>query len=171
MAARFPKMLKNYNVHIEGVGYTGLATELKIPNLEFKQEEHRAGGLDHPLPVDLGQEKMEMEMTFSEVNPTLKKLVGIHNGGKTRVMCYGALNDDMSPASDPVVIKMEGKFTKHEHTGWKAGEKTEEKYTFHPLVYEEIVAGDTTTMIDTLGMKRVIGGTDYLEQIRANIHP
>lgn len=169
MGSRVPKVLYNFNVHIDGVGYAGLATEIKLPDLSYKIEEHLAGGLDHPYPINMSLESMEMTLTFAEVNGDIAKLVGIFNGGSTRIQCYGALNDNTSQSSDPVQVTAEGNFTKYESTAWKAGEKTEEKYTFKPIVYQETIAGTKTVDIDTLNMKRVIGGTDYLEQIRSNI--
>ena len=169
MGVQIPKVLRAFNVNIEGQGYAGKAIEIKLPNLEYKYEDHLAAGMDHPWPIDLAQEKMEMELTFAEVNADLKKLVGIFNGCKTKIMCWGAINDGTSPEAQNVTIIAEGVFSKHEHTSWKSGEKTEEKYTFRPVFYKETVDGSDTTEVDTENFKRLVGGTDQLESIRAAI--
>ena len=53
-----PKILKNFNLFIDGRGYAGKCDEVNPPKLNIKSEEYRAGGLDAPIPIDMGMEKL-----------------------------------------------------------------------------------------------------------------
>ena len=60
-----PKILKNFNAFVDGRGYAGRIDEISLPKLSIKTEEHRAGGMDIPVAIDMGMEKLEAELTFS----------------------------------------------------------------------------------------------------------
>jgi len=48
-----PKILKNFNVFVDGRGYAGKIDEITLPKLTIKTEEYRAGGM--------GMEKLEAD--------------------------------------------------------------------------------------------------------------
>jgi len=58
-----PSTLKNFNLFNDGASYMGIAEEIKLPKLKRKMEAYRAGGMNGPVKVDLGQEGLEMEFT------------------------------------------------------------------------------------------------------------
>ncbi|WP_410541965.1 phage major tail tube protein [Wolbachia endosymbiont (group A) of Portevinia maculata] len=61
-----PKILKNFNVFVDGRGYAGKIDEITLPKLTIKTEEYRAGGMDIPINIDMGMEKLEADFTFAE---------------------------------------------------------------------------------------------------------
>jgi len=54
-----PQILKNFNVFANGVSYAGRAEEVSLPKLTVKTEEFRGGGMDAPVELDMGMEKMD----------------------------------------------------------------------------------------------------------------
>ena len=47
------KILKNFNLFVDGRGYAGRTEEVTPPKLTIKTEELRAGGMDAPISIDL----------------------------------------------------------------------------------------------------------------------
>ena len=66
MSIEMPRLLKNMNLFVDGRGYAGRVDEVENPKLSLKTEEHRAGGMDLPVEVELGMEKLEASLTFSD---------------------------------------------------------------------------------------------------------
>ena len=66
MAIELPRVLKNMNLFVDGRGYAGRIDEIQLPKLTLKTEEHRAGGMDLPVEIDLGMEKLEAELTIAD---------------------------------------------------------------------------------------------------------
>lgn len=62
MAIELPHVLKNMNLFVDGRGYAGRVDEIKLPKLTLKTEEHRAGGMDIPVELELGMDKLEAEL-------------------------------------------------------------------------------------------------------------
>ena len=56
-----PNTLKNFNAFLDGKSLMGIVEELKLPKLGRKMEDFRGGGMDGPVDIDLGQEKLEIE--------------------------------------------------------------------------------------------------------------
>ncbi|WP_425974064.1 phage major tail tube protein [Tepidimonas sp. HKU78] len=77
MAIELPRVLKNMNLFVDGRGYAGRVDEIQLPKLTLKTEEHRAGGMDLPVELDLGMEKLEAQLTISDFDPELFKLFGL----------------------------------------------------------------------------------------------
>ena len=44
-----PQILTNLNLYVDGRGFAGRVTEIQLPKLKRKTEEHRAGGMDGPF--------------------------------------------------------------------------------------------------------------------------
>ena len=58
------KILKNFNLFVDGRGYAGKAEEVTPPKLTIKTEEFRGGGMDVPAAVDMGMEKLEAKQIW-----------------------------------------------------------------------------------------------------------
>ncbi len=96
-----PLKLKNFNLFNEGQNYIGKVPELALPKLTAKMEEFRAGGMDAPIDIDLGMEKLEMEWTIGGFEAQVLKQFGTltHNGVGLRFA--GALQSDDLATSRP----------------------------------------------------------------------
>ena len=74
------KVLKNFSLFVDGRGYAGKAEEVTPPKLTIKTEEFRGGGMDAPIDIDLGMEKMECQFILVDFDAELMKLFGLVDG-------------------------------------------------------------------------------------------
>lgn len=164
-----PRILKNFNASVNGRGMAGRVEELELPEIAFKMEGFRAGGMDAETEVDMGQEAMTAKYTFADPDSENLKLVGVTNGSSARVIARGSFVRDSDNTRVAVIAEMGGKFKKLGLGTWKSGEKASNEFE-HALNYFRLnVGGEDVIEIDVLNMKRIIGGQDQLAGIRADI--
>lgn len=117
-----PKILKNFNLFVDGRGYAGRVEEITLPKLTIKTEEFQGAGMSAPVEIDLGMEKLEMEMTFAEYDKELFKLFGLTNGSEVAFTIRGAIQATNSEA-EAVVVNARGYFKEMDFDSWKPAEK------------------------------------------------
>lgn len=162
-----PKILKNFNVTVDGRGYAGRIDEIVLPTLTIQTEEHRAGGMDAPVDIDLGMEKLEAELTFSEYDHELFRLFGLVDGNAVAVTIRGAIQS--SGEAEPVVINLRGSFKELDAGTWQAGDKATLKCMITARYYKLNINGEDIIEIDAENMVRVINGVDQLASVRSAI--
>lgn len=160
-------ILKNFDLFIETFGYAGNIDELQLPSLTVKTEEHRAGGMDAPVKVDMGMEALEASFTLTKLDPFAISTLG-QTIKQVSVTARGVVQD-LNGTTNEVVVKMTGKVTTYEPSAWKAGEKPTYKFTMSLIYYHFAVAGLPVHVIDVPNMVRMIGGIDQLADIREAI--
>lgn len=101
-----PKILKNFNVYVDGRGYAGRVEEVTLPKLTIKTEEYQGGGMTAPVEIDLGLEKLEMDLTFAEYDKELFKLFGLTDGSEVALTIRGAMQGQGETL--PVVVNVRG---------------------------------------------------------------
>lgn len=170
MSIQVPYTLKGFNFFVDGRGYAGRVDEVNLPKLSIKSEEHRAGGMDTPIEIDMGMEKLECDFTLSQFDWDVLNQVGILNAKETAFVFRGALGNDSSPGDvKPVVCTMRGGIRESDPGSAKSGEKTQLKLTVALKYYKLEVGGATVHEIDVMNLKRVINGVDQVEAIRGAI--
>jgi len=163
-----PSVLKNFNLFVDGRGKAGVAAEINLPKLTLKTDEHLAGGMDVPVDIDLGMEKLTTDFTLNEYSPDTLKLFGLADGASTPLTFRGAVTGDAGVIV-PVVVSMRGMLTEVDPGTAKVGEKTAVKFTASLRYYKLTYDGNDIHEIDADNMKRIIGGVDQLEAERAAI--
>lgn len=162
-----PKILKNFSVSVDGRGYAGRVDECVLPKLTVKTEEHRAGGMDMPVEIDMGLEKLEAELTFSEYDHELFRLFGLVDGNAVQLTLRGAIQSNGE--AEPVVINLRGALKELDAGTWTAGEKATLKVMVSARYYKLAINGETAIEIDAENMIRLIDGKDQLESVRKAI--
>jgi P2 family phage contractile tail tube protein len=104
---QYPRVLKNMNLFVDGRGYAGRVNEIKLPKLTLKTEEHRVGGMDVPVEIDLGMEKMETSQTIADYDPDVFRLFGLLATQDTPVTVRGTIQRQGEPAQ-AVSISLRG---------------------------------------------------------------
>lgn len=168
MDIRGPKVLQGFNVFVDGRGYAGKATEVVLPKLTVQAEEFRAGGMDAPVELDLGMEKLECTFTLGDYSPDAIRYFGLGHNDEVAVTFRGALGlgDGLVV---PVAVQCRGMVKELDNGSWKPGEKLEQKYSVALKYYRYSQAGETIHEIDVENMTRVINGKDMLLAARAAI--
>lgn len=159
-----PKILKNMNVFVDGNGYAGRVEEVTLPKLTVKTEEFRGAGMDAPVEIDMGMEKLEMDITFVEYDSEIFKMFGLVPNRSTTLTIRGAVVSNDEPSS--VVIYVRGFIKEIDMGNWKSGEKNTAKATYSCDYFRLIINNEEVVEIDVVNMIRKINGTDQLETIR-----
>lgn len=99
-----PRILKHFNVFADGNSHAGEVEEITLPKLTRKLEEYRAGGMNGPIDVDLGNEKLELETTYGGLMRDILKQYGTTTVDGALVRFAGAYQSEDTGAVDAVEI-------------------------------------------------------------------
>lgn len=166
--ALIPKVLKNFNLVVRGQGFAGIVDEVTLPHLKIKEEEHRAGGMDAPAPIDMGMDKLELKFMLAEHHSTVYGGFGIISGRAVDLIFRGAKVGD-GAVVEPMIIEARGMYSEIEGAKVKAGDKDSMSATVSLDYYKLTMNGVVLIEIDIKNMIRRINGDDQLAAIRAAI--
>jgi P2 family phage contractile tail tube protein len=156
-----PRVLRNFNVIIEGRPMAGVAEELVLPSLERKMEEYRGAGMLGPVSLDLGLEPLKLEFTLVEFNPDVIKAWGLGDAGGINVRFMGAARtDDSNSAVDAIEVAVRGRWKKLEQGSAKNADVAKMKVEMPLTYYRYKLNGDVLIEIDLVSGKEVVGGVD-----------
>jgi P2 family phage contractile tail tube protein len=164
--AMIPETLANMNLFADGVSFQGDVPSLTLPKLTLKTEEHRGGGMDAPVELDMGMEKQEAGFTTTGVRRESLKFFGLADGTAFNGTFRGAFKG-LKGKIIPVIVTLRGLLKEVDMGDWKAGDKAEIKHNVAVTYYKLEVDGRLIYEIDPLGMKRVINGVDQLAAQRS----
>lgn len=164
MAAR--DVLKNLSAFVDGKGYAGQVASYTPPPLTLVVDDHRAGGMDAPVSLDMGMEAMEASLVLNSYDRDVLALFGVAEGNAVPFTVRGAL-ESYDGTVTPVQHQMRGKITSLDGGTWTPGEKGELTITFRLDYYKCVHGGQTVHEIDAVNMVRIINGVDRLAQQRA----
>ncbi|WP_319778453.1 phage major tail tube protein [Maridesulfovibrio sp.] len=160
-----PKKLKKFTAWVSGESYLGKVPELEPPKLSLKTEEYRSGGMDVPVEIDMGMEKLEATATFAEYSPELFEKFGIVEGEDVSITFRGAIRANAE--ADAVILEMRGRLRELDPGTWKAGDDSTLKVAIAIRYYKVTIAGSEVVEIDPVNIIRKIGGVDQLETERS----
>lgn len=162
-----PKKLKNFNLFLDGESYAGRATEIGLPKLARKMEDFIAGGMAGPIEIDMGQEKLEGEITLAEFSRKVLDTYGVTSAdGVTMRFRGAAVNDGTTSATDAIEIVMRGRFKDIDMGTVKNADNSEMKLSYALTYYKYVLNGEDIIEIDMLGMILMVNGVDRLEEQR-----
>lgn len=161
-----PDILRNINLFVDGRGYAGKVDELTPPKLTIKTEEHRAGGMDAPVELDMGMEKLECDFSLAGPDAGTLKSWGL-GAGKPVPLTFRGVLQDADGVTRAVVMRMRGIVREADFGTWKPGEKAPLKATVAVRYYKLELDGEVIHEIDPENMIRVVNGADQLQAQRA----
>ncbi|MFS1287472.1 phage major tail tube protein [Pseudomonas piscis] len=164
--AMIPETLANMNLFVDGISFQGDVPSLTLPKLTLKTEEHRVGGMDLPVELDMGMEKQEAGFTTTGVRRESLRMFGLADGTAFNGVFRGAFKG-LKGKTTAVIVTLRGMLKEVDMGDWKAGDKAEIKHNVALTYYKLEVDGRLIYEIDALGMKRVINGVDQLAAQRS----
>lgn len=159
-----PQVIRAMNLFADGNQYAGRVEEITPPKLTIKTEEWRGGGMDAPIELDMGMEKLECSFTVAAYEADLFKNYGLVSSKMVNVTLRGAFQSDDKTVS--IVMILEGSWKEIDMGTWKAGEKAQLKVSVALKKYELQIDGEEQIFIDVPGMVRRVNGIDALEETR-----
>ena len=166
--AQIPRVLKNFSLFVDGRGLAGTVSTLTLPTLTTKMEEFRGGGMDAPVDIDMGMEKLEVSFELFDYEENVLSLYGLADGAATQVTARGALRRD-GEAAVPMVVNMTGVIKEMDPGDWAAGDQTSMTCSMSLRYLKVTIGGREVVEIDKVNMIRRINGADQLESIRTAI--
>lgn len=162
------RLLKKFNLFIEAKGYAGEVDELQLPKLAIKTEDFQGGGMDAPMEIDVGVEKLNATISLTGYDPDVIASWGLAEGNDLQLQARGAL-ESADGSVEAVVVTMHGKINGLEMDPWKPAATSKLKFTINCRYYAYRQDGRTLIEIDIKNFKRVINGVDQLAGMRSAI--
>ena len=162
------QILKNFNLYVDGRGYAGNVDEVQLPSLNVMEEDYRAGGMDAPVAIDMGMEKLEATFKVSKFDRNLITRWGVTAGGSIPLVLRGAL-ESLDGTVIPLVVRLTGRIHNLEFDAITAGAKAGMSFKLAAHSFRLEQNGEVLINIDVQNMKRVIGGVDRLAAMRKAI--
>jgi P2 family phage contractile tail tube protein len=160
-----PKILKNFNLFIDGLGMAGLAEEITLPKLELQTEEYEAAGMLGPVELDLGMNALKLEFTLAEFYADVLKYWGIADAGGINARFLGAVVSGDGSSTDAIEVSVRGRWKSLDFGTAKKKELAKLKVEM-PLTYFKYSANsDVLVEIDMISGKQVVNGTDLTAAI------
>lgn len=158
-------ILKNMALYVDGRGYAGNVETLTLPKLTMKTEEFRNGGMDAPIEVELGMEKLEAEFTLTRFDRETLTLFGLAQGQNIPLTVRGAIESD-DGALLSVIVNLQGFVREVDFGSWQPGEKATLKLMVALRYYKLTHGPNVVHEIDIPNMVRKINGVDQLALTR-----
>ena len=162
-----PKVLKNFNLFVDGNGFAGLVEEVTLPKLTLKMADLYTGGMDAPIDLEMGMEKLECSFSLCEYNADVITQFGLRDGAQVSLVMRGGL--DAEAGVVPVVVTLRGAWKDLDMGGWKPGEKAPLNANVTLRYYKLTIDSQDLIEVDVTNMVRVINGADQLADMRAAI--
>ncbi|WP_300067688.1 phage major tail tube protein [uncultured Ruegeria sp.] len=161
-------ILKYLNLIVDGRGYAGKIEEYNPPDLTLATEEFRGGGMDVPIDIDMGLEKLTCSFVLTSYTADVLALWGVKIGAPVQLTARGSL-ESLDGTTTAVQHQMQGKIIQLARGTWGPGSKPSLTPTVSLRYYREVHGTRTVNEIDAVNMVRVINGVDQLAEHRANI--
>ena len=158
------QIIKYLNCFADGRNYAGKIDSVTPPVLTRLVEEYRAGGMNCPIDIDMGIEKMEASFVLSAYDRHVVALWG--NGSDIALVFRGAAQSRDGTVL-PVVQTMRGLITTLDRGDWTAGEKATLTATMSLSYYQEKIGDEVIHDIDPVAMQSIVAGVDTMEPVRA----
>jgi P2 family phage contractile tail tube protein len=163
-----PQTLYNINAFIGGISFAGDVPSFTLPKVGLKTEEIRNGGMDAPVDMDQGMNKLDLSWTMTGIRKEALKIYGLASGSSLDSSWRGSFKDLHGNAVG-VICTARGMITEVDFGDWKAGEKAEFKYAANLNYFKLEIDGAVMYEIDILNCIRVIDGVDQLAKVREHL--
>jgi uncharacterized protein len=160
-----PRILRNYNLFVTGMGLAGLVETVRLPELALVTEDFDAAGYDAAVEMEVGMEKMDCELVLHEATRAVLGNFGLA-GAMINITLRAAMQDKLGVVS-PFVAKLRGNFTRHALEALAAKGRPKLTSTFHAEFYELTHDGIELYYIDIPNFIRRVNGIDQLAAMRA----
>lgn len=164
-----PSVLKNFNLFNDGNSYMGQAEEVKLPKLTRKMDDFRGGGMNGPIEIDLGQDKLEMEFTCGGLMQQVLEQYGTCRADGVMLRFAGAYQRDDNCAVQAMEIVVRGRHKEIDMGDAKAGDKGKFAVKSTLTYYKLTIDNQEVIEIDLLNMVEKVKGKDLLAEQRKAI--
>lgn len=169
MNMRLPRILKGFDLYMNGNNYAGVCDKFTLPKNAPKLEELNAGGLSRPLKVNVGFES-DWDLTFSAKGLDLDLLIlGDCTIDGNEVMILGSVSEGDSCTEHEFKAYFWGQIAESDAGDLENNALSNNDITFAVARVQYFLDGKEIYFEDPMNMIRRINGKDVLEQRRRNL--
>ncbi len=158
-----PKKLKNFNVFNDAESWMGQVSEIVLPKLSRVMEEYRGAGMNGPVDVDLGQQKLEAEITLGGMVFQAFTQYAAAKADAILLRFNGAYQSDDTGQVHAMQVVLRGRYSEIDPGTAKAGEDTVVKLNMTCSYYKLTIDGVDTIELDLINGIETTGGENKLE--------
>lgn len=160
------KAVRKYiNLFVDGRGHAGQIEEFTPPKLGLKVEEFRAGGMDAPVDIPFGMERLEADFTLISYDRHVLAGFGLVSGAVLPFQAREVLEDHDGTVTS-VIHHLRGRIREIDPGTSKAGDKPALKISLSVDYYKLVHGATTVHEIDPHNMLRIVNGVDQLAEHR-----
>lgn len=164
-----PSKLKYFSTFMNSVDHIGETTEVVLPKLSRKMEDFRAGGMDGPVSIDMGQEKLEIEITYGGLIREALNQYAATKHDAVLLRFAGQYQREGSDIDDHLEVVVRGRIQEIDFGSAKAGDDTTFKTKLVLSYYKLTINGATVIEISQTDMVCMVNGHDRLAAARKAI--
>lgn len=163
---KMPKVLKGFNIFVDGENQYGVTVDVTRPKITRKTEDYTPGGAMTEMTVVHGFEKLELEITSKGYDADMLKSMSSSISGKL-IRYQGGLQEEDGESYRVLRGEARGRIIEADPGSDKQGEGGEHKFKIALVYWKETLDGEPIVEIDVIGNKASFGGKDEREGLRA----
>lgn len=163
--------LTNANVYVDGESQLGKVEEVNLPDITFKQSEHKALGMIGSFELFSGIEKMEATLKWNAFYPdVMKKYADPRKALKLQIRSSLETHNSEGLASEvPCVAYLTGQPKNFPAGNYKQSDNVESTSKMTITAYKLEIDGQVVVEYDALSNIYSVDGVDIFANYRANI--
>jgi P2 family phage contractile tail tube protein len=167
---KLPKLLKRFSVTFGVSDFSAICDEVALPKLKFKTEEWRGGGMDGPIEMPTGIEKLEATFKFGEQTIEGYLAAGVSLAGFMTVTVRGEISSPEGE-SDTIIAILRGWVKTVDPGTMKPGDPKSSNQTIEMAVSSYFLTRGAVPLIaiEIKNGKTFIGPFDQMEAARKNL--
>jgi hypothetical protein len=135
---KLPPILKNFNLFVNGSSFLGEMASATLPKLARLTEDYRGGGMSGAAEIDMGMDKLTMELKPGGLIPRLLGQFGNPKIDGDLLRWVGAYQSDGDGQYTALEVYTRGRFKEFDLGSSEAGSKNEQTITY-ALTYIRIL--------------------------------
>jgi len=163
----YPYKLKNMRLTADGDTYIGVIGEITLPKLAAKLLEYQGGGMIAPIDINVGVEKLDMEITWGGLVDVALRAFGSPVHDASALLFQGAFQEDGTGLVKAVEVLVRGRPSTVDMGSAKMGGDTAHKTNYRLSYYCLTVDGEVWIEIDIMNEIFTVFGVDRMADILA----
>lgn len=164
--AALPRTLKNMNVFVDGHSWAGVAETVTLPKISKKTEDYRGAGMLGDVVLDLGYEKLEMEIAYAGFDPKQYKQLSRCGTSDLPIRYVGAYERQDTCTIQNVEVYVRGQAVELDPGDSTLGEKSEIKMSYTLTYFRMDVDGETIVELDFINGIERFGNNDLAAELK-----
>lgn len=162
-----PAKLKYFDVFADGTSWLGKVDEVSLPEMKIKTESFRGGGMVGEVDINMGLEKLEMEIKLGGATIEAMRQFGRVGVAGVMLRFVGGYQDDSTGGILPGELVVRGMHTSLNPGSAKTGANTEWTVKSTLSYLKWTLNSRVECEIDMLNLVWFSDGVDHLAAMRA----